>query len=310
MSTALQKQSAQAIINIFETGKVLGDYASVVSVSGDPGGLTYGRSQTTLMSGNLFLLIKDYCTTVDASFSEDLASYLSQLSSQDAVLNSNKQIHTLLKEAGRNDPVMWQVQDGFFDRVFWNPAIKQAANLGIVSALGIAVVYDSVTHGSWERMRDRTTTKFSKTSDIGENQWIAHYIAVRRDWLATHPTVPLLHKTVYRMDAFKKLVDAGNWDLKLPFTVRSLLIDEETLMPQASASAMAEGVRLLKLQSPYMQGEDIRNVQKALRDKKLSIEVEGVYGPKTEEAVKTFQTRQGLRADGIVGPATLVELGL
>ena len=310
MLTALQKQSAQAIINIFETGEVLGDYASVVSVSGDPGGLTYGRSQTTLMSGNLFLLIKDYCTTANALFSSDLNPYLDQLSSPDIVLNSNKQIRTLLKEAGRTDPTMWKVQDEFFDRVYWNPAIKQATNIGIVSALGIAVVYDSVTHGSWERMRDRTTTKFAKTSDIGEKQWISHYIAVRRDWLAIHPTVPLLHKTVYRMDAFKKLVDVDNWELKLPFTVRSLLIDEETLMPQASASAVAKEMRLFKLQTPYMRGEDIRNVQKALKDKNFSIEVEGVYGPETEKAVKAFQAQQGLRADGIVGLATLAELGL
>lgn len=59
-----------------------------------------------------------------------------------------------------------------------------------------------------------------------------------------------------------------------------------------------------------MRGEDIRNVLKALRDKGFSIEVEGVYGPETKKTVKTFQTQQGLRADGIVGLATLAELGL
>ncbi len=57
MLTDLQKRTAQAIVNIFETGRVRGDYAKVTLIPGDPGHLTYGRSQTTLASGNLHLLI-------------------------------------------------------------------------------------------------------------------------------------------------------------------------------------------------------------------------------------------------------------
>ena len=55
MITDLQKRTCQAIVNIFETSRALGDYASVVFHPLDPGQLTYGRSQTTLASGNLFL---------------------------------------------------------------------------------------------------------------------------------------------------------------------------------------------------------------------------------------------------------------
>ena len=48
MLTITQKKTAQAIINIFETGVVLGNYGQVTLIDGDTGHLTFGRSQTTL----------------------------------------------------------------------------------------------------------------------------------------------------------------------------------------------------------------------------------------------------------------------
>jgi peptidoglycan hydrolase-like protein with peptidoglycan-binding domain len=42
----------------------------------------------------------------------------------------------------------------------------------------------------------------------------------------------------------------------------------------------------------------------------LGVEAVGNFGPKTEEAVKAWQTKNGLKADGIVGPATLAKMGI
>ena len=75
MLTILQKKSAQAIVNIFETGKPLGDYASVTVMKGDAGHLTYGRSQTTLVSGNLALLLHAY-RDADGLLSDALRPFL------------------------------------------------------------------------------------------------------------------------------------------------------------------------------------------------------------------------------------------
>ena len=58
MLTPTQKQTAQSIVNLFETGSVLGDYGSVTVIAGDTGHLTFGRSQTTLPSGNLLNLME------------------------------------------------------------------------------------------------------------------------------------------------------------------------------------------------------------------------------------------------------------
>jgi peptidoglycan hydrolase-like protein with peptidoglycan-binding domain len=51
------------------------------------------------------------------------------------------------------------------------------------------------------------------------------------------------------------------------------------------------------------QGRQVEMLQEA-----LGIGADGVYGPETEEAVKSFQSEHGLEVDGIVGPATLSAL--
>ncbi|HEX8714624.1 MAG TPA: peptidoglycan-binding protein, partial [Solirubrobacteraceae bacterium] len=51
--------------------------------------------------------------------------------------------------------------------------------------------------------------------------------------------------------------------------------------------------------SSESQGRQVELVQQA-----LGIAVDGVYGPETEEAVRSFQAAHGLAVDGIVGPET------
>jgi len=60
---------------------------------------------------------------------------------------------------------------------------------------------------------------------------------------------------------------------------------------------------------PGDTGDTVRRVQRALRrTPNLSLVVDGVFGPATEEAVKSFQQGAGLAADGVVGPATWAAL--
>src|SRR5207247_1450856 len=180
--TDLQKKTAQAIVNIFETGQVHGDYGKVTLLSGDSGHLTYGRSQTTLASGNLFLLIKAYCEAAGAEFADALKAYLDRLSSRDLTLDQDLTLRQLLQQAG-TDPVMHDTQDQFFDRVYWAPALQSARNARLVTGLGTAVTYDSKIQGSWVAMRDKTNSAFGTADTIGEKQWVAKYVETRRDWL-------------------------------------------------------------------------------------------------------------------------------
>ena len=58
-------------------------------------------------------------------------------------------------------------------------------------------------------------------------------------------------------------------------------------------------------------GQTVRTIQeKLIRWGYLDGTADGIYGSKTEAAVKLFQKKNGLTADGIVGPATLKALGM
>ena len=308
MLNALQKATAQAIVNIFETGRVIGDYGQVTLLAGDSGHLTYGRAQTTLASGNLDVLIRGYCAAPGARYAPDLVPYLERLAVNDLSLDHDWTFRALLREAGE-DPVMQRQQDGFFDRVYWRPALASAAYIGAERPLGIAVIYDSRIHGSWHALRDRTIAAHGTLEVIGEADWMAHYVETRRQWLAGHGNT-LLRKTVYRMQAFAGLFDENAWDLALPLTVRGLLIDKESLQgkPPLRATAADSDRRTLKLVDPLMHGDDVRALQAALAEAGFAVDVDGYYGRQCADAVRAFQSREGLVADGIAGPATYSSL--
>lgn len=63
--------------------------------------------------------------------------------------------------------------------------------------------------------------------------------------------------------------------------------------------------RTLRLSRPLMEGKDVRKLQEKLKDAGFAISVaDGVFGPGTDKAVKEFQQKNTLVADGIVGLKT------
>lgn len=62
--------------------------------------------------------------------------------------------------------------------------------------------------------------------------------------------------------------------------------------------------RLLRLSKPLMEGSDVLKLQQ-----KLNTGADGVFGSGTDKAVKEFQKKKTLTADGIVGPKTWQVLG-
>lgn len=69
-------------------------------------------------------------------------------------------------------------------------------------------------------------------------------------------------------------------------------------------------VRDLAPQVPAPSGSDVAELQERLNELGFGpLTVDGVYGPRTIEAVRSFQRARGLLADGVVGPATWEALG-
>lgn len=68
---------------------------------------------------------------------------------------------------------------------------------------------------------------------------------------------------------------------------------------------------VLALSRRGSQGTEVRNIQSRLKAwGYMDGAVDGIYGAKTEAAVRKFQQKNGLTPDGIAGPATLQKIGL
>lgn len=68
---------------------------------------------------------------------------------------------------------------------------------------------------------------------------------------------------------------------------------------------------VLALSRRGSRGAEVRNIQTRLKSwGYMDGAVDGIYGPKTEAAVRKFQQKNGLTPDGIAGPATLQKIGL
>jgi chitosanase len=298
MLTNTQIKTAQSIVNIFETGEVQGNYGNVTLIEGDTGHLTFGRSQTTLASGGLSKLLEQYCSNSGARFAPRLKPYLPVVAARDFNLDFDIKFHNILR-ATSDDPVMRDTQDHFFDTEYWQPAQHDASVLGISSALGVAIVYDGHVHGAWVKICDRTNIQAGSIVSLGEYKWLENYVRIRRAWLAGSNRKDL-KLTVYRMDAFQRLIDQGFWGLELPLVVRDNEISHASLCanPRGCYDGPQPGTRSLCLEVPLLRGLDVRLVQLALSDSGMDIKADGIYGQTSVKLIKAYQADNGLPVTG------------
>lgn len=272
---------------------MLGDYGKVTLIAGDTGHLTFGRSQTTLGSGNLHKLLQAYCDNPGARFRLSLRPFLERFAARDTGLDNEQHLHNILR-ACADDPVMSETQDLFFDQHYWQPAERSARQLGINTPLGIAVIYDSAVHGSGKLIRDRTNQQAGSLANLGEQRWIRAYVKARHQWLSNHTRADL-RPTAYRMEAFERLMDLGLWGLELPLVVRGQEISNLTLnaTPSGCYDGPQPGSRHLSLQSPLLRGLDVRLVQLGLSQSGVDIRADGIFGNGSIAALKRYQQHLG-----------------
>lgn len=132
----------------------------------------------------------------------------------------------LLKEIGKKDPLMMEVQEEMFDQLYLGPAFEWASKYGFGKQLSYLVIADSFLHSG--SMLGFLMQRFpeKKPSDGGnEEDWIKAYTEVRRNWLATHSN-RVLRNTTYRCDCYLKQISKDNWDLEqTPVVMHGTIVD-------------------------------------------------------------------------------------
>lgn len=83
---------------------------------------------------------------------------------------------------------------------------------------------------------------------------------------------------------------------------------EETKVPTQENKWVVK--RLLKLTSPMMKGDDVKELQARLNPNGCNCgKVDGIFGNKTDAAVRAYQRKKGLVVDGKAGKNTITALG-
>src|SRR5262249_35714899 len=153
-----------------------------------------------------------------ARFAAQIGGLLPRVQQVDTTLDQDVTAKALLQQAAREDPVMRQAQDQFFDENYLAPALRDAESFGITLPLVQTLVYDSHIQGGWFTLKDR----IGPVGQRREEDWAQSYIPLRRGWLLSlNPPLP---NTVYRMDSFSALVTQARWTLPLPLTVHGITI--------------------------------------------------------------------------------------
>ena len=210
--------------------------------------------------------------------------------------DAQKVIDTL---AGRTAKVWMDVEDStlkdlgqtLIDIILAYQAVIQAAGLEFGVYTGLSFYNDYIK---------------PYASQIDCNFWIARYPSTSRKNVGDTPQAdkqPLLSHILEgwqwastgRVDGISGNVDFNEWYGAIP-------------EPQVSGNPYPIPERLLKLTHPNMRGEDVAWAQWHLH--RLGFlpdesEIDEIYGPKTEAAVKAAQKHYGIAVDGIVGANTI-----
>jgi len=81
--------------------------------------------------------------------------------------------------------------------------------------------------------------------------------------------------------------------------------NQSAMQPKATTESVAKQVANMGYAN-----EEVMNVQQALNKMGFKLRVDGLYGPRTRAAVRSFQTQHGLTANGKLDQATLAKLNI
>ena len=232
MSSATPRQKAvcRAIVSTFETSPpTCKPKYSEFAVLRDGAGISYGAHQGTDRSDALDKIVALYIER-EGLLADELRPYDFSDDSKAGLARraSDPHLKDVLERAGF-DPVMQAAQEEVFEVNYMRPAIAAWAGSSFVETLSLAVLYDSMIHGSFAAIRDLVPS-------ANERLWIPKYLGRRRREfsIAGSPGArfknPILRNTLYRQDTFLALIARGNWSLETPFLSHGVTVHEDDLI--------------------------------------------------------------------------------
>lgn len=227
-----QKRRAEALTSVFENGTPTINYAAIERLD-DGRGYTAGRAGFTTATGDALLVVKRYTERVSQN---PLAKYLPTLErlaeSESDDVSELEGFAVAWREAA-HDTRFRAAQDAINDELYFEPAMDMAKSLGITTALGQAILYDTIIqHGggsdadSLSALVARTKHRAGGTpkTGIAESPWLSAFLDVRAQDLL-HPanatTQEVWAVSVGRVRVFEKLLRENNLALRGPIVVHT-----------------------------------------------------------------------------------------
>lgn len=217
-----QKARALRLISVFENGTPELQYAYVEDLD-DGRGLTVGLGFTTA-TGDALDVVERYQAEIGDNGLTPYLFELQILAAAESDDTGNLAGFSDAWVAAADDDVFRSVQETVTDVDSYEPALAHAEELGLISALPLMVLFDSVwMHGDGDdddgvpHLIDVTCV-----DPADEDAWMRAFLEVRRSDLL-NPADPATQaewsKAVTRVDALLDLVDAGNLQLRGPIEV-------------------------------------------------------------------------------------------
>jgi chitosanase len=170
----------------------------------------------TQYGGNLGKVLDEY-RDKKGILGKDLSAYIGAMKTSGLVKDAN--FKSLLKRAGKEDPIMGEVQEEMFEKLYMGPAIKWGEDEGFKLPFSYLIICDSFLHsgsilGFLRQRFDEVTPKNGGDEKI----WTTSYLNVRHKWLKEHSN-DLLVTSSYRTKYYKELLDKDDWQLDAYHTI-------------------------------------------------------------------------------------------
>jgi hypothetical protein len=224
----------KAISNVFEVGGTEPDYAYVENLD-DGRGYTVTQYGFCTYNSEVSQVIERYAAHVPQT---PLKRFLAELPPVKWTDQDLQGFAAAWRREIKASKFLGQACDEEADTLYFNPAVEAATTLGIHSAVGKAIFYDTLLQHGGSNDPDSLPTIIKRTleenGDVGsssEAEFLRRFLAVRRSVLEhshNQETRDVWRASARRVDALRKLLD-GNPDLVPPIRVTNADVDVTVL---------------------------------------------------------------------------------